>query len=146
MGEIGDQPPLVGRGDAEQIGDLLREPFDTQTGIEKQSTEIDRRHQILQIAMGAGNRFELEFEFAVDGAQLFVGSAQYLVSSVRCFTHGTRTALTYLRGPLQPPHGAAFRPRCSAAVRVIVVRHDTVYLSPCAQNVQNTANDAGAFR
>ena len=129
MGEIGDQPPDIGLGNTEQIGDLVREPFDTQAGIKKQSTEIGRRHQILQVAVGSGDRFELDFQFAVDGPQLVIGRSQLLVSSasswlsVPILLHGAQPALIDYQSPLQPPHGAAFRPRSSAAVRVIVVRH-----------------------
>jgi serine/threonine protein kinase len=45
------------------------ETLDAQARIKEQGAEIHRRHQILQVAIGAGYGFQLEFQFAVDGLQ-----------------------------------------------------------------------------
>ena len=78
--EIGDRPALVARGDAEQLGHLLREPLDAQARVEKQGPEIGRRHQVLQVAMRARDQFELPLQLAVHGLQLFIDRLQFLLA------------------------------------------------------------------
>src|SRR6185437_1870198 len=49
--KIGDRAAFIGRCNAEQICDVFGKELDTQAGIEKQSAEIGRGHQVLQVAV-----------------------------------------------------------------------------------------------
>jgi hypothetical protein len=132
MGKIGDRPPLVGLGNAEQVGNAISEPVDAKTGIEKQRADVGRRHEVLQIAVGAGDRLELELELAVDRLklfvdrlqlflagfellggraillvdrlQLFVGGAQFLVGRIGFLSHRAQTCLRELQLLGETPH------------------------------------------
>ena len=111
MGEIRDRPALVGRRDAEQIGDPVGEALDAQARIEEQRAEIGRRHQVLQVAVGARDRLELQLQLAVDGLQLLVdrlqlflaglqllgGRAVFLVDRLQLFVGGAQLLVGGLR-------------------------------------------------
>ena len=83
MGEVGDRPSFVGRGNVEQLGDPRREAVDPHVGIEEQNTEIGRRHQVLQIAVRArhGFQFDLSSALTVCSSSLIDCNSSLLVSS-----------------------------------------------------------------
>ncbi len=59
MGEIGDRAAFIPGNDVEEIGDRRREALDPQLRVEEQYSDVRRRHQVLDIAMGARHAFEL---------------------------------------------------------------------------------------
>ena len=85
VGEIGDRPALVTRRDIEEIGDVGREQLDAKRGVEEEGSDIGRGHQVLQVAVGARDPFELELELVVDGLQLFVDRLQLLLARLELF-------------------------------------------------------------
>src|SRR6185312_201772 len=86
--KVRDGPAFVVQRDAEQFGDTLREAFDAQMGIEEQRTDVGRRHQILQIAVRARNRLQLQLQFAIDGLQLLVDRLQLLLAGLELLRGG----------------------------------------------------------
>src|SRR5215475_1413023 len=80
MGEITDRPTFVVWRDAEQIGRPLGEALYAQSGIEKQRAEIGRCQKVLQVAVSARNRLQLQLQLGVDGLQLLVDRLKFLLA------------------------------------------------------------------
>src|SRR5262249_46026873 len=85
MREVGDRPAFVRWCDAEQFRHPLGEALDAQAGIEEQRAEIGGGHQILQIAVGARNGFQLQLQFAVDSLQFFVDRLELFLAGFELF-------------------------------------------------------------
>ena len=85
MGEVGDRAAFIARRDIEQFRDARRKAIDAHLRIEEQDSNVGRRHQILDVAMGARDAFELRLEFAVDGLQLLVDRLQLLLAGLQLF-------------------------------------------------------------
>ena len=78
--KIGDRAAFVGLGDAEQLGDAFGEALDAQAGVEKKRGEIGCRNQVLQIAVRARDRFQLQLQLSVDNPQFLVNRVQLLLA------------------------------------------------------------------
>src|SRR5262249_31749045 len=53
VGKVGNRPAFVTLFDIEEVCDRWRKPLYAQRRIEKQNADIGRRHQILQVTVGA---------------------------------------------------------------------------------------------
>ncbi len=95
MGEVRDGPPDVRRRDVEDAGDGRREHADAQVAIEEQRAHFGRRRQVLEVAVGGRDAFELALhlgvdgvELLVDGLQLFLRGFQFLRGRAVLLVHG----------------------------------------------------------
>src|SRR5262245_10206240 len=89
MRKVCDRPDLITRSAVEQYYNTQRKPEDTQANIKEQSSKINRRHQVLQVTMGTGDRFKLCLQLTIDGLQLLVDRLQFLLACLQLF--GGRT-------------------------------------------------------
>ena len=85
MGEVGDRPPFVSRYDIEEFRNAGGEAVDPQLRVEEQDSNVRRRHEILNIAVGARDVFQLGFKLAVDGLQLLIDRLQLLLAGLQLF-------------------------------------------------------------
>ena len=67
------------------------EAFDAQARVEEQDADVGRRHQVLDVAVGARHGFELCLQLGVDGLQLLVDRLQLLLARLQLL--GGRTVL-----------------------------------------------------
>jgi hypothetical protein len=72
VGEVGDRAPFVVFGDIEKFGKPRSESLDPHRSIKEQSSHIGRRHEVLKVAVRAGNTLELQFQFIIDGLKFFI--------------------------------------------------------------------------
>ncbi len=88
VGEVGDRPAGVGRRDIEKIGQSRCEALDAQARVQEQRAEIHRRYQVLQVAVGARHRVELELQLAVDGLQFLVDGLKFFLAGLELLRGG----------------------------------------------------------
>src|SRR5262249_39934727 len=72
MGEVGDRPTFVSRGYVEKLGNARRKAIDSQLRVEKENTDVRRRHQILHIAVSARHALQLGFQLTIDSLQFLI--------------------------------------------------------------------------
>ena len=82
VGEVADRPADVGVDQVEELDRRRREERDAQAPVEEDGGDRRRRHQVLQVAVGAAELVDLDLELLVDGGQLLVDRLQLLAAGL----------------------------------------------------------------
>ena len=88
MRKVRYRPPFIVLGYVEKRSERRRKSVDAKICVQKQRADIRGRHEVLHIALGAGNDFKFVLEFVIDGLKLLVDRLQLFLTRLEFLGSG----------------------------------------------------------